>query len=93
MGERSDGQSSEYIYNAMGVRIANTQVRVNKNAGYASSELIGFSGVDYSRFLRDGMVISHMNMTPRILQRERPTPMTTTQASTIATISPALYLH
>ena len=53
-GARNDGQSSEYAYNALGVRIANTQVRANENAGYASSDLIGYNGVDYSRFLRDG---------------------------------------
>lgn len=37
--EQSDGQSSTYTYNALGVRIGNEQVRKNKNSGYANADL------------------------------------------------------
>lgn len=37
-GENSDGSYSEYTYNAMGVRIGNTQYRRNKNAAHANAE-------------------------------------------------------
>ena len=46
---------AENTYNALGVRIANEQVRVNRNADYQNSDLKdGSHGVDYSDFLRDG---------------------------------------
>ena len=54
-GEKTNGESSEYIYNALGVRIANTQVRTNKNAGNQNADLKdGSHGTDYMRFLKDG---------------------------------------
>ena len=37
-GEKDDGQSSTYTYNALSVRIKNVQVRVNVNKGYANSD-------------------------------------------------------
>lgn len=43
-GEKSDGSSSEYVYNAMGVRIENTQVRPNENAGYSNADQNNGSG-------------------------------------------------
>ncbi|MDR0905339.1 MAG: hypothetical protein LBN00_04055 [Oscillospiraceae bacterium] len=54
-GENTDGESSEYTYNALGVRIQNVQVRENANAGYQNSNLIdGSGGEDYLPYLRDG---------------------------------------
>lgn len=38
-GELSDGQSSTYTYNALGIRIENVQVRENKNSGYQNAPL------------------------------------------------------
>ncbi len=54
-GEKTNGESSTYVYNALGVRIANTQVRTNKNAGNQNADLRdGSHGTDYLRFLKDG---------------------------------------
>jgi YD repeat-containing protein len=50
----SDGQSSEYTYNALGVRVQNVQMRETQNAGYADADLKdGSDGVDYLDFLQD----------------------------------------
>ena len=54
-GKTEDGQSSTYTYNALNVRIKNVQVRDNKNAGHANSDLKdGSHGTDYLDFLMDG---------------------------------------
>ena len=54
-GEKTNGESSTYVYNALGVRIANTQVRTNKNAGNQNADLRdGSHGLDYMRFLKNG---------------------------------------
>ncbi|MBQ7460343.1 MAG: hypothetical protein IJS72_03120 [Oscillospiraceae bacterium] len=54
-GEKVNGESSEYVYNALGVRIANTQIRENNNAKYQNSGLKdGSHGTDYLRFLKGG---------------------------------------
>ena len=42
------------MYNALGVRVENVQVRENENFGYKNSNLFdGSGGVDYQRFLDD----------------------------------------
>ena len=47
--------SSEYLYNALGVRIENVQIRTNRNAGNQNADLKdGSHGTDYLRFLKDG---------------------------------------
>ena len=47
-GKTEDGQSSTYTYNALNARIKNVQVRDNKNAGHANSDLKdGSHGTDY----------------------------------------------
>ena len=52
---KASGESSEYVYNALGVRIANIQIRENRNAKYQNSGLKdGSHGVDYMRFLKNG---------------------------------------
>ena len=38
-GALDDGQKSEYIYNALGVRVGNIQTRENENVAYANSSL------------------------------------------------------
>jgi YD repeat-containing protein len=38
-GEKSTGETSEYVYNALGTRVANVQTRGNQNAGYANADL------------------------------------------------------
>ena len=54
-GKTEDGQSSTYTYNALNARIKNVQVRDNKNAGHANSDLKDDShGTDYLDFLMDG---------------------------------------
>jgi len=54
-GVKASGESSEYVYNALGVRIENVQVRTNKNAGNQNADLRdGSHGVDYMRFLKNG---------------------------------------
>ena len=54
-GKTEDGQSSTYTYNALNARIKNVQVRDNKNAGHANSDLKdGSHGTDYLDFLMDG---------------------------------------
>ena len=54
-GKTEDGQSSTYTYNALNARIKNVQVRENKNAGHANSDLKdGSHGTDYLDFLMDG---------------------------------------
>ena len=54
-GKTEDGQSSTYTYNALDARIKNVQVRDNKNAGHANSDLKdGSHGTDYLDFLMDG---------------------------------------
>lgn len=54
-GKTEDGQSSTYTYNALNVRIKNVQVRDNKNAAHANSDLKdGSHGTDYLDFLKDG---------------------------------------
>lgn len=54
-GETSDGESSVYTYNALGVRIANTQVRINENAHNRNSDLKdGSHDTDYLDYLADG---------------------------------------
>lgn len=54
-GKIEDGQSSTYTYNALNARIKNVQVRDNKNAGHANSDLKdGSHGTDYLDFLMDG---------------------------------------
>ena len=54
-GEKTNGESSEYVYNALGVRIENVQIRTNKNAGNQNADLKdGSHGTDYMRFLKDG---------------------------------------
>lgn len=54
-GETSDGESSVYTYNALGVRIANTQVRANENARNRNSDLKdGSHDTDYLDYLADG---------------------------------------
>lgn len=54
-GKTEDGQSSTYTYNALNARIKNVQVRDNKNAGHANSDLKdGSHGTDYLDFLKDG---------------------------------------
>ena len=54
-GKTGDGQSSTYTYNALNARIKNVQVRDNKNAGHANSDLKdGSHGTDYLDFLMDG---------------------------------------
>ena len=54
LGEKDNGESSAYIYNAMGVRIQNIQIRENVNAGHANANLEdGSGGVDYGQFLSD----------------------------------------
>ena len=53
-GTQSDGQSSAYTYNALGVRTENVQIRKNENAGYANADLKdGSHDTDYLRFLKD----------------------------------------
>jgi len=53
--KKASGESSEYLYNALGVRIENVQVRTNKNAGNQNANLKdGSHGTDYLRFLKDG---------------------------------------
>ncbi len=53
--EKTNGESSEYLYNALGVRIANIQIRENRNAKYQNADLKdGSHGVDYMRFLKNG---------------------------------------
>ena len=45
---KRQGQSSTYTYNALNVRIKNVQVRDNKNAAHANSDLKdGSHGTDY----------------------------------------------
>ena len=54
-GKTEDGQNSTYTYNALDARIKNVQVRDNKNAGHANSDLKdGSHGTDYLDFLMDG---------------------------------------
>ena len=54
-GKTEDGQSSTYTYNALNARIKNVQVRDNKNAGHANSDLKdGSHNTDYLDFLMDG---------------------------------------
>ena len=54
-GKTEDGQSSTYTYNALNARIKNVQVRDNKNAAHANSDLKdGSHGTDYLDFLMDG---------------------------------------
>jgi YD repeat-containing protein len=57
LGERDDGQRSEYSYNALDVRVGNVQTRENKNAGYANAALDNGSehARDYQPALSDGM--------------------------------------
>ena len=53
-GETDDGQSSTYIYNAMGVRIGNVQERINVNAAYQNAPMFdGSSFTDYAQYLKD----------------------------------------
>jgi len=54
-GEKTNGESSTYVYNALGVRIENVQIRTNKNAGNQNADLKdGSHGTDYLRFLKGG---------------------------------------
>ena len=43
LGEKANGESSSYIYNALGVRIGNEQIRENENAGHQNRTLIAGS--------------------------------------------------
>jgi hypothetical protein len=53
-GEKDNGESSTYTYNALGVRVQNVQIRENVNAGYANSDINdGSHGTDYRDFLSD----------------------------------------
>jgi RHS repeat-associated protein len=38
-GEKSTGETSEYVYNALGIRVSNIQTRENQNAGHSNADL------------------------------------------------------
>jgi YD repeat-containing protein len=38
-GEKDTGETSEYVYNALGARVANIQTRENENAEHSNADL------------------------------------------------------